>query len=692
MSTPRPKNDKIGQYSIVEVLAERDAIMVYRCHDIASGRATVVKTVAPGTKLRSAPATRIRTEARVRGAVNHPNVLPLYHAGTTAKLPYVVGPWLGGGALSDHVRRGRVCIDLLSQVVVALGSALDAVHAAGWAHGDVKMSNVILSQDGRPVLIDFSSARPLGARWLSNSGTAEMTPGVVAPEARRGAKLTAAIDIFALGALAFRGLTGRYPCSGDSGTMPPGQVDRPSLYSTAIGPHVDAAITRALLDDPAERYTSASACAAAISIAFERDGLVSVKSLTHELPHGREPTAATLALSPPPWAAQTSRVADTAATIRRFESNLSDSERRALASVLARALRFRSEARYQVAGLTAPLFGVASAVLALEASGAARAMALGAEDLGTIAAACGAAASRLERLLEVLAGTAFVSRREERYLLHPALAVLYRDAAELDTSATPLADSAAFWQSVAPWLQTGEPLSRMDQADGRSYASIVNSMGTHAAPIANQLVSTLYDLDIVPKGAHVLDVGAGSGVWSFAFGMRDPTSHITAVDRTSVLEVLLANARSAGLESQVTSLAGDWQNVALIDGTFDIAILANVCHLESRDTMFPLIRRVCRALRTDGTLVIVDTIPDDRREAPVAVRLQNLRQALRTDHGELHDLRSFRQWFSEAELQCAAPLRLHDASIEYTVLIGRRIRTGRQVRLISTTTQRAYDA
>src|SRR5690606_12132176 len=132
---------------------------------------------------------------------------------------------------------------------------------------------------------------------------------------------------------------------------------------------------------------------------------------------------------------------------------------------------------------------------------------------------------------------------------------------------------------------------------GSRYAPIVNSFGGNSVQSAGRLVSELIERRLLPKAPRILDVGAGSAIWSLAFAIRDPAATITAVDRQAVLEVTRANADMAGVGNRMTTLAGDWRDVSLPCEAFDLILLANLCHLEPGDAVAELIQRVRPALR-----------------------------------------------------------------------------------------------
>jgi serine/threonine protein kinase len=186
---------------------------------------------------------------------------------------YVAGPSLAQ-AVTDH---GPLPAQAVLLLMAGVAEALAAIHAAGLVHRDLKPSNVLLAADG-PRVIDFGIARAAGATVLTRAGMLVGSPQYMAPEQIRGGEVTAAADVFALGALAAFAVTGRAPF-GDGGDAALYRVlhEEPDLGG---GPdQVRALAGRCLAKDPAARPTPAQvieycrACAPAGTLAFTESWL-----------------------------------------------------------------------------------------------------------------------------------------------------------------------------------------------------------------------------------------------------------------------------------------------------------------------------------------------------------------------------------------------------------------------------------
>ena len=252
--------------------------VVYRARQLDLDRDVAVKVIAP--ELVEDPKTRTRflTEARAAGAVEHPNVVPVHAAGIAEGRAYLVMRFVAGDDLRAIVQRdGPLTPAAAAHVMVQLGDALDAIHAAGYVHRDVKPRNVMLDESGHVYLSDFGLAK----QALATAGptTSEQWVGTldyVAPEQIRGDPVDARADVYALGGVLFFVLTGRIPFDreGDHAKLwahlhdPP---PRPSDVRPDLPAGLDAVVQRALAKDPAQRHPSAGDLARAARAAVHGD-------------------------------------------------------------------------------------------------------------------------------------------------------------------------------------------------------------------------------------------------------------------------------------------------------------------------------------------------------------------------------------------------------------------------------------
>ena len=189
---------------------------VFEAHDRFTDARVALK-VLQGTGV--VEEERFAREARALATLQHPGVVRYVAHGTTGDGElYLAMDWVEGETLSARLRRGR--LDLAEALCVAarLAEALGAVHRAGLVHRDLKPANVMLADGAldRPVLVDFGLARVAGVGRLTSPGTMLGTPGYMAPEQARGeTDVDARADVFSLGCVLFRCLTGEHMFAGE---------------------------------------------------------------------------------------------------------------------------------------------------------------------------------------------------------------------------------------------------------------------------------------------------------------------------------------------------------------------------------------------------------------------------------------------------------------------------------------------
>jgi serine/threonine protein kinase len=149
----------------------------------------------------------LRREIAALAGNLHPGLPRLYEDGTEAAHPYVVGEYIDGPALDDEIdERGALAPLDVALLAVQLLAALRIVHARGLAHVDLKPANIVVC-DGRPVVLDFGSARELGAP--QSAGKLIGSPGYAAPELEGGAPISVTMDVYGVGVVLHEALTGK---------------------------------------------------------------------------------------------------------------------------------------------------------------------------------------------------------------------------------------------------------------------------------------------------------------------------------------------------------------------------------------------------------------------------------------------------------------------------------------------------
>lgn len=209
----------IGAYRLLGRLGAGGMGRVYLGRS-AGGRTVAVKVVHPHFALDEQFRARFRREVEAARRLGAQWTAPVLDADPDAPVPWVASGYVAGPPLSDAVtRHGPLPEYAVRTLGAGLGEALDAVHAHGLIHRDVKPSNVLLALDG-PRLIDFGIARALGATVsLTSTGVSVGSPGYMAPEQIRGQDISGAADVFSLGAVLAYAATGNAPFAGDSSAV-----------------------------------------------------------------------------------------------------------------------------------------------------------------------------------------------------------------------------------------------------------------------------------------------------------------------------------------------------------------------------------------------------------------------------------------------------------------------------------------
>ena len=223
---------------------------------------------------------RMEREARITGRLLEPHVVPIHDYGEIDGQLYLEMRLIEGIDMSSLLERdGPMSPPRAVAIITQVASALDAAHAAGVLHRDVKPPNILVTRDDFAYLVDFGIASARTDEKLTQLGTAVGTWKYMAPERFTNDEVTHLADIYALGCVLYECLTGVAPYRAESTgvliaahMMDP--IPRPSAEGVGVPPAFDAVIARAIAKKPDDRYASAGALAAAAKEALsspERD-------------------------------------------------------------------------------------------------------------------------------------------------------------------------------------------------------------------------------------------------------------------------------------------------------------------------------------------------------------------------------------------------------------------------------------
>lgn len=214
--SPATAPDAIGQLDDIEILdvVGRGGMgVVLKGRQSSMQRLVAVKVLRPDLGAHGVARRRFLREAQAIAAVAHPNVMPIHAVVTTGRLLYLVMPFLDCESLEQRVQRGG-SFPALETLTIGLqvARALEAAHAQGLVHRDVKPENILLERTGNRVwLADFGLARVVDDAALTHSGVIAGTPMYMSPEQARGEAIDGRSDLFSLGSVLYMMAAGRPP-------------------------------------------------------------------------------------------------------------------------------------------------------------------------------------------------------------------------------------------------------------------------------------------------------------------------------------------------------------------------------------------------------------------------------------------------------------------------------------------------
>ena len=266
--------DRFGDFEIIAEAGRGGMGVVYKARQVSLQRLVALKVISPEISDEPDFRSRFERESRLAASIDHPNVVSVHAAGEVEGLSYIAMQWIEGTNVAEALEDGPLELERVVAIGEQMGVALDAAHATGLIHRDIKPGNILLRKLGRreyAYLTDFGIAKRSAIDQgtdLTKAGSVVGTINYMAPEQIHGRAVPSS-DLYALGCVLFEAATGRRPFERESevATMWAQMNDprpRPSDVRSGLGPGFDEVIGTALAIDPADRYDDGAELAEAL--------------------------------------------------------------------------------------------------------------------------------------------------------------------------------------------------------------------------------------------------------------------------------------------------------------------------------------------------------------------------------------------------------------------------------------------
>ena len=270
----------ISHYRITGRLGSGGMGVVYEAQDLTLGRRVALKFLPPDLARDSSALDRFLLEARAASALNHPNICTIYAAEKDGEQSFIAMELIEGQGLDTKLQGGPLPVDRVLDLSIQLADALDAAHAKGIVHRDIKPGNIFITQRSQVKVLDFGLAKLTRAAGffaetmgnaedagrtasLTNPGSTVGTVAYMSPEQARGEQLDTRTDLFSLGTVIYQMATGRLPFHGNTSAVvfhailerdPTPAVE----HNSQLPPKLQEIIDKLLEKDRDLRYQSAA--------------------------------------------------------------------------------------------------------------------------------------------------------------------------------------------------------------------------------------------------------------------------------------------------------------------------------------------------------------------------------------------------------------------------------------------------
>ncbi len=282
----------MGRYLVGEKIGEGGMAVVYKAHDLRTGRAVAIKCLRQEYNQDEEFLLRFEREAQAAALISHENLIDLYDVGMQDNTHFIVMEYVDGLTLKSLIRE-QGALDNYTAISIArqMCLALKLVHGAKIIHRDIKSQNILLDRKGIAKLADFGIARAADSNTHTISGDKGVLGSVhyFSPEQARGERATQSSDLYSLGVVLFEMITGRVPFDGDTAvSIALHHLHTPVPSVRSINPNatkaLDEIIHKAMEKDPAARYQDANAfyndlC---MALVYPEGGFIQITSASEE--------------------------------------------------------------------------------------------------------------------------------------------------------------------------------------------------------------------------------------------------------------------------------------------------------------------------------------------------------------------------------------------------------------------------
>ena len=258
-----------GDYELFEELGRGGQGVVYRARQRSLNRTVALKIVGLGQWASTPQLKRFRQEAEAAASLEHPHIVPIYEIGEHDRSCYFSMKFVEGGQLDAALEKEPMAPRRVAELMAKVARTVQFAHEHGILHRDIKPGNILLDNNGQPHLTDFGLARLVEREsTITNSRDVLGTPSYIAPEQASGhiKDVTAAVDVYALGAVLYHLLAGQPPFVGNTHyetvrMVLEAEPKNPRLLNQKIDPDLATICLTALEKDATKRYSSAEALA-----------------------------------------------------------------------------------------------------------------------------------------------------------------------------------------------------------------------------------------------------------------------------------------------------------------------------------------------------------------------------------------------------------------------------------------------